>query len=135
MPRFLGRLGVEATYYNKRMNDALVPIDRAVHRFRWTQQPQSLGEPGHHRQPGLQVVPLGTSVSTRPISWDVRLTASTNQNELVSFGGRDEPINFGSFRDRAASHSGIPRWPGTGRVTLFGTSGRPLLERAGPGGA
>lgn len=127
-----GRVGVEATYYNKRMNDALVPIPVAPS--------TGFGGPGNRNRlenlgtianRGFELSLSGTPVSTRPVSWDVRLTASTNQNELVSFGGRDEPIDFGSFAIVQRHIQGYPLAGYWARDVVRDESGRPLLNARG----
>lgn len=80
---FGGRLGAEATYYDKRIDDALFTIGL----------PQSLGFPatrttnlGTTSNRGVELALNATPLQRRRFNWDAQLTLTTNRNRLVSFG-------------------------------------------------
>ena len=77
------RMGIDFTYYNKKMTDMLQSVAFSP----------SLGFPGSQltnlgevTNKGLELSLFGTPVSTRNFDWNVRLNFSTNSNKLVEFG-------------------------------------------------
>ena len=80
---FNERMGIDFTYYNKKMTDMLQSVAFAP----------SLGFPGSQlsnvgevTNKGLELSLFGTPILTRNFSWDTRLNFSTNSNKLVEFG-------------------------------------------------
>ncbi|HEU4455849.1 MAG TPA: SusC/RagA family TonB-linked outer membrane protein [Longimicrobium sp.] len=78
-----GRVGAEFTYYSKKMEDAILAL--AV--------PGSLGFPGSRlfnigetSNSGLELGLNVTPVQSRLVTWNSRLSLSTNRNRLESFG-------------------------------------------------
>jgi TonB-linked SusC/RagA family outer membrane protein len=129
---FNDRVSVEGTFYNKRTNDALIPIPVAPS--------LGFGGPGNRNRlenlgtisnRGFELGVSGTPVAREAVNWDVRLTASTNRNELVSFGGRDEPIDFGSFAVVQRHIQGHPLAGYWARDVRRDESGRPVLNARG----
>jgi TonB-linked SusC/RagA family outer membrane protein len=130
------RLSVEATYYNKRTDDALVPIPvapslgfgGAINGNFFRNRLENLGTITNR---GFELGVNGTPVAREAVAWDVRLTASTNRNKLVSFGGRDEPIDFGSFAVVQRHIQGFPLAGYWARDVKRDESGRPALNARG----
>ena len=78
-----GRVGAEFTYYNKTMQDAILALG----------VPGSLGFPGSRlfnigetSNSGLELGLNATPVQARAVTWNARLSVSTNRNRLVTFG-------------------------------------------------
>jgi TonB-linked SusC/RagA family outer membrane protein len=91
-----GRVGVEATYYSKTSTDALVerdlPPSTGGSEGRW----ENLGEV---RNRGLEFLVSGEAVRSDRVRWNVGLSGSFNDNELVEMGEDAEgnplpPIRF-----------------------------------------
>jgi TonB-linked SusC/RagA family outer membrane protein len=80
---FNDRVGVEFTYYNKRMNDVLV-TQAVPASTGWVSSPYvNLGET---KNSGVELVVDASLIQTPKLAWDIGLSLSTNSNELVSFG-------------------------------------------------
>jgi len=125
---------LDATYYNKKTKDALMPVAIAP----------STGFVGN------QLVNLGTisnsgvelSVTTTPIRRpslvaDLTITMSTNKNRLVSFGDDRAPIIFGSYAPSQRYQVGYPlgafwaqRVQRNADGTIVKVGGRPVLDTA-----
>jgi len=80
---FGGRVGAEFTYYNKKMDDAILSLG----------VPGSLGfggsrlfNIGETSNSGVELGLNVTPVQSRVVTWNSRLSVSTNRNRLVSFG-------------------------------------------------
>lgn len=125
---FENRAGIEATYYNKKTYDALVPVNVAPSLGFGGVQLQNLGTISNE---GLELAVFGTPFESRPATWEVRLAASTNRNELVSFGGRDEPIIFGAFSAVQRHTEGFPLAGYWAKDVVRGEDGRPVLNDRG----
>ncbi|MDQ3309484.1 MAG: TonB-dependent receptor, partial [Gemmatimonadota bacterium] len=126
---FGGRAGVEATYYNKRMQDALlsvpVPPSSGFSGSRLTNA-------GETANTGFELALFGTPVSGRALSWDTRVSASWNRNELLSFGGtRDTPIQFGAFATVQRHQEGFPLAGYWGQDVIRDAAGNPVLTASG----
>ena len=77
------RAGIEFTYYDKQMRDVLVSTSIAPSTgFRGTQ----LANLGSVSNKGIELSASVTPISRRNLSWDARLSMTTNQNKLLSFG-------------------------------------------------
>jgi outer membrane receptor protein involved in Fe transport len=80
---FQSRVGVEFTYYNKKMDDVLFSQSIAPSTgFRGGQQ-QNIGSTANS---GMELGLTATPVRRSNVVWDSRVSLSTNQNRLVSFG-------------------------------------------------
>jgi TonB-dependent starch-binding outer membrane protein SusC len=102
---FNNRAGVDVTYYNKNTYDALVRVNVAPSSGFGGSTDQNIGTINNQ---GLEVAVFGTPILTPNVSWDTRLGFSTNQNELVSFGGgRDVFIPVG-YRSSQRHDEGYP---------------------------
>jgi TonB-dependent starch-binding outer membrane protein SusC len=76
-----GRMGLELTYYNKKMRDLLVPIALPPSLGFAGSQLQNLGQTSNK---GLEFGLSGTPVARPAFAWDSRLNMSFNRNRLVS---------------------------------------------------
>lgn len=80
---FDSRVGLEFTYYNKKSEDALInrPLAPSLGstRFRF----ENIGEV---RNSGIEVLLSGQPIRSRVVDWSLNISASTNDNELVSLG-------------------------------------------------
>ncbi len=102
---FGGLLGLEATYYNQRTNDALMSIPDAP----------STGFNGTHlvnigtvQNVGFEMLATISPVRSPNLSWDMTLTFATNKNELESFGGTRDEVQFGAFTNSQRHREGYP---------------------------
>ncbi len=86
---FGGRTGVEFTYYNKKTEDALITVPLApslgASASRWV----NIAEV---RNKGLELAVTTTLLDTDKVDWELTLSGSDNQNELISLGEGTEPI-------------------------------------------
>ncbi|HEX6573544.1 MAG TPA: SusC/RagA family TonB-linked outer membrane protein [Gemmatimonadaceae bacterium] len=130
---FNGRANVDFTYYNKRTNDALLPV--AV--------PPSTGFAGTRLEnlgtisnSGIELILGATPLQTRYASLDATLSVSTNKNRLVSFGDERDPIIFGSYAPSQRYQEGYPlggMWAqavqrdANGKV-IKNANGQPILQ-------
>jgi TonB-linked SusC/RagA family outer membrane protein len=84
------RVGVDFTYYDKRMRDVIVAVAApGSSGFGGTFYGGTSGilrNLGETRNSGVELGITGTAVQRRNFAWDTRLTLATNDNELVSFG-------------------------------------------------
>jgi TonB-linked SusC/RagA family outer membrane protein len=122
------RVGIEATYYNKRTNDALVSIPVAPSLGWGGNRLENLGTVANS---GFELSVSGSPVLSPAFSWDSRVSLATNRNELVSFGGRTEPIFFGSFASVQRHQEGYPLAGYWARDVVRGADGRPVLDGSG----
>ena len=90
-----GRLGLEVTYYNKETRDALVQRPLAP----------SLGVPlsrwenlGSVRNTGIEATVNAVLVDRSAFNWNLGITGSLNENELLELGEGIEPILLGAQR-------------------------------------
>ena len=80
---FNERLGLDFTYYNKRMTDMLQSVAFAPSLGFPGSQLSNLGEVTNK---GIELSVFGTPVQTQNFTWDARLNVSTNSNKLIEFG-------------------------------------------------
>ncbi len=123
-----GRAALEVTYYNQRTTDALISVP----------DPPSSGFSGSHfvnigeiANSGFELLLTGSPVYTRNLQWDASVSLYTNSNELVSFGGALEEIQFGAF---AQVHKHIEGYPLGGYWyvdVVRDASGNPTLTSSG----
>ncbi len=86
---FSGRAALELTYYDKRTDGALITVPLApslgASATRWV----NIGEV---QNAGWEAAITGTFVETNTVSWEIGLSGSINNNELLSLGEGTEPI-------------------------------------------
>ncbi|MFQ5538709.1 MAG: SusC/RagA family TonB-linked outer membrane protein, partial [Gemmatimonadota bacterium] len=84
-----GRAGIEFTYYKKTTEDALITVPLApslgASNSRWVNI-------GKVENKGLEVAITATVLDTDKFDWDLTLSGSDNQNELITLGEGTEPI-------------------------------------------
>jgi TonB-linked SusC/RagA family outer membrane protein len=107
------RVSLEFTYYNKRTRDALVQRNVAPSIGASEFQFFNLGEVKNY---GVEVAINTRLIDTRSVAWDLALSGSVYDNELVELGEGVEPIIFGFGLQRHAE--GFP---------LGGYWARPIL--------
>jgi len=129
-----GRITLDATYYNKKTKDALLPVSI----------PPSTGFSGTRLEnlgtisnTGFEILLGATPVSERWISVETNLALSTNSNELVSFGDDRAPIIFGSYAPSQRYQEGYPlggmwaqRVQRDAQGKVIKVAGRPVLDTA-----
>jgi TonB-linked SusC/RagA family outer membrane protein len=93
------RVSLELTYYNKRTRDALVQRNVAPSIGASEFQFFNLAEVKNH---GLELAINTRVIDTRSVAWDVALSGSVYDNELVELGEGVEPIIFGFGLQRHA---------------------------------
>lgn len=99
------RLGIEATYYNQRMQDALMLVPVSPSTGFTGVRYENLGET---QNSGFELALNGTPIQSRMLTWDSRLTLTTNENELVSFGYDRGPVLFGIYAPVQRHQEGFP---------------------------
>ncbi|MBW3630864.1 MAG: TonB-dependent receptor, partial [Gemmatimonadetes bacterium] len=108
------RIGLEFTYYDKQMENVIIP----------TPAPGSTGfggtffgfastvfkNLGTTRNSGVELGFNATPVQTRPVTWDTRLSLTTNRNRMVTFGDArlKEPISGQSYGSVQEHRVGYP---------------------------
>ncbi|MGQ0537592.1 MAG: SusC/RagA family TonB-linked outer membrane protein [Gemmatimonadaceae bacterium] len=99
------RLGVELTYYNKTTKDALMAVPN----------PPSAGFPGSTFQnlgeinnKGVELAVNTVPYQSRLLTWDARLGLATNNNRLVRFGYKRQPIILGLTAQNQRHVEGYP---------------------------
>src|SRR6185503_6705627 len=76
-----GRMGLELTYYQKRMNDLLIAIALPPSAGFAGSQLQNLGST---RNQGVELSLMGTPIDRRNFSWESRFNFSYNHNKLLA---------------------------------------------------
>jgi TonB-linked SusC/RagA family outer membrane protein len=89
---FQDRVGFEFTYYTKRTRDALVQRNVAPSVGASDVQFFNLGEVSNS---GFEMAINTRVIDSRSLAWDLTLSGSVNDNELVELGEGVEPIIFG----------------------------------------
>jgi TonB-linked SusC/RagA family outer membrane protein len=100
-----GRLGFEATYYNKTTKDALMEVPVPASTGFVGVRLENLGEINNK---GVEMAITGTPVRHRIVTWDSRLSFSTNSNKLVSFGYDRSPITLALYAPVQRHQPGYP---------------------------
>ena len=87
---FDDKLGVELTYYNKKMSDVIIatsaPGSSGFAGTFYGGTAAILSNLGETSNSGFEVALAATPVRAPRFSWDANLSLATNDNELVSFG-------------------------------------------------
>ncbi len=86
---FNGRMGIDLSYYNSRTKDALLPVDVAPSTGFTGTQLQNLGTISNS---GFELLLSATPLRGSSLTWESTISASTNHNELLSFGDERAPI-------------------------------------------
>ncbi|MBV9772720.1 MAG: SusC/RagA family TonB-linked outer membrane protein, partial [Gemmatimonadetes bacterium] len=93
---FLGnRLGIEFTAYDKTTRDALIPVPIPVSEVGIPNYSQ-LQNVGRISNRGLELGLTGTPLQGRALTWDTRLSLSTNRNRIADLGIAQDTIRFGA---------------------------------------
>jgi len=128
-----GRIGLDASYYNKTTRDALMPVAVAPSTGFTGNQLTNLGEISNT---GIEVVLRATPVQRKWLTVNATLALATNRNTLVSFGDERAPIILNSiYAPSQRYQEGFPlgaMWAQRVRYnadgTLFKVDGRPELD-------
>lgn len=80
---FEGRLGVEATYFNARTNDALIPVTYSPSEGFTRTQLENVGEIGNK---GYEVAISGALIRNATYEWDARLNLTRTQSNTHDIG-------------------------------------------------
>jgi hypothetical protein len=125
---FGGALGLEVTYYNQHTKDALMAIP----------DPPSSGFDGEHfvnigeiANRGFELLATASPVRRPNFVWDLALAFSTNSNELVSFGGTRDEVQFGAFTNSQRHREGYPLGAFWAVDVVRDATGRPVLDADG----
>ncbi|MGH7699576.1 MAG: TonB-dependent receptor plug domain-containing protein, partial [Gemmatimonadales bacterium] len=128
------RVGIEFTYYNRRMDDVIISTGVPGSTgfggtfYGFTQaQLRNLGEISNT---GIEVAISATPVQLREFVWDSRIALSTNDNELISFGdpGRINLIPGGQSYGQVQQHrEGYPLAGYWSRLPLRNPDRTPVL--------
>lgn len=86
---FTGRLGLELTYYDKRTEGALIELPLAPSLGASDEQWVNIGEVKNN---GWEAAINGILVDVDNVQWDLTVSGSINNNELLSLGEGTEPI-------------------------------------------
>jgi outer membrane receptor protein involved in Fe transport len=99
------RLGLEFTYYDKRSQDALVRRRLAPSLGLTTTTWDNVGEVSNR---GLEAAVNARLLDLSRVQWEMSVTASRNDNELIELGEGIEPILMGSNRVQQRHTEGYP---------------------------
>ena len=94
---FDGRLGVEGTYYRRTTTDALISRRLAPSIGLTTSRIENIGKT---RNWGWEGLINASIIEGRNFGWDMTLSGSTNDNEIVELGEGVEPVIFGVQRHK-----------------------------------
>ncbi|HEX2094915.1 MAG TPA: TonB-dependent receptor, partial [Longimicrobiaceae bacterium] len=134
---FDDRLGVEFTYYDKRMRDVIISTGAAgstgfgnTFYGATTSVLKNLGETHNS---GVELGITATPVQTRRFAWDARVSLTTNDNELVSFGDARprEAVSGQSFATVQEHRAGYPLAGYWAQLPRRNPDGTPVLNSAG----
>ncbi len=90
---FGGRVGFEATYYRRTTTDALISRRLAPSIGLTQTRFENIGKT---RNQGVEGLINASIFDNQNLTWDMTLSGSTNENEIVELGEGVEPIVFGS---------------------------------------
>jgi TonB-dependent starch-binding outer membrane protein SusC len=130
---FKGRLGVDASYYNSRTHDALLPVDVAPSTGFTGTQLQNLGTIANS---GIELLLDATPYRSSFLTIESTISLSTNHNELLSFGDDRAPITFGAYAPVERYQVGYPlagfwaqkvQYDASGKL-IKDAQGRPILQ-------
>lgn len=130
---FNDRVGVEFTYYNKRMRDVIIaqsaPGSSGFAGTFYGGTQAILRNLGETLNTGVELAVYATPVQTPRVAWDVNLTLATNSNELVEFGDdRTEIVFSGQSYGAVQRHrEGYPIGGYWFRVPVRDANGNPVI--------
>jgi TonB-linked SusC/RagA family outer membrane protein len=134
---FDDRATVEFTYYDKRMNDVIIsagaPGSTGFGTTFYGGTLNVLQNLGETRNSGVELGIAATPVSLRALTWDTRVSLTTNRNRLVSFGDARtfEPVSGQSYANVQQHRAGYPLGGYWIRVPRRNDDGSPVLSPAG----
>jgi TonB-linked SusC/RagA family outer membrane protein len=99
------RLGFEITYYNKTTKDALMEVPVPASTGFVGVRLENLGEINNK---GVELAINATPVRHSIVTWDSRLSFSTNKNKLLSFGYDRSPIVLALYAPVQRHQPGYP---------------------------
>jgi hypothetical protein len=130
---FNGRVGVDASYYNSKTKDALLPVDVAPSTGFTGSQLQNLGTIANS---GIELLVTAIPYRTSSLAIESTISFSTNNNELLSFGDDRAPITFGAYAPVERYQVGYPlagfwaqkvQYDASGKL-IKDAQGRPMLQ-------
>jgi TonB-linked SusC/RagA family outer membrane protein len=96
---FQDRVGIEFTYYNKRMEDVIIsqapPGSGGFGSTFYGATLNTLRNLGETLNTGIEVALSASPVVTRQLAWEANLSLATNRNELVEFGDARTELAIG----------------------------------------
>ncbi len=125
---FRGALGLEFTYYNKHTVDALMRVPDAPSTSFDSTHFVNVGEIANR---GLELLVTASPIRKPNVNWDLSLSASTNHNELISFGGALNQLQFGAFTNSQRHREGYPLGGFWAVDVIRDASGAPVLDANG----
>lgn len=135
---FQDRIGVEFTYYNKKMSDLLQYVGLPgstgfAGSFNYG-IPAPLTNLGSTKNSGIELGVNGTVIDRPSFSWETRVNLSTNHNELVTFGNPQTTKNtpYQPYSPSTANQQNREGYPLAGFWGAFARrdsiTGAPLLN-------
>ncbi len=82
--RFFDRLGVDLTYFNKRVTDLIINQPVAPSSGFYTATPANLGRVDNH---GVEVLATLAAVNRKNVAWDIIANVATNSDMVKNLGG------------------------------------------------
>jgi TonB-dependent starch-binding outer membrane protein SusC len=126
---FRGLLGVELTYYNQHTRDALMSIPNAGSSgFGGGTHLINVGEIANR---GVELLLTASPMRKPKMTWELTFSAATNHNELVSFGGTRNEIQFGAFTNSQRHREGYPLGGFWAVDVIRDANGNPVLGTNG----
>ncbi|POY37059.1 SusC/RagA family TonB-linked outer membrane protein [Solitalea longa] len=95
---FQNRLGIDLTYYNKKINDDIVPVTTSVA----TGYPSAVLNVGRLTNSGWELLLTGTPIRNNDFTWNVSLNGSVNKSKVESLAGDLTSIQIGIGRTETA---------------------------------
>ncbi|AFD08714.1 SusC/RagA family TonB-linked outer membrane protein [Solitalea canadensis] len=95
---FQNRLGIDLTYYNKQINDDIVPVTTSVS----TGYPSAVLNVGKLKNTGWELMLTGTPIKNNDFTWNVSFNGSVNNSEVVSLASDLTSIQIGIGRTETA---------------------------------
>ena len=122
-----GRVGLDASYYDKTTRDALIQIPVKPSTGFTGFQIMNLGKISNT---GIEIILTATPVQRKSLTVDATVSLATNSNKLVSFGVERAPITFGPQRHQEGFPLGgmwAQRMQYSPDGTLRTVGGRPIV--------
>ncbi len=125
---FGGVLGLEVTYYNQHTKDALMEIPDAPSSGFSGSHLVNIGEIANR---GFEFLATASPVRKSNFSWDLTMSLGLNSNELVSFGGTRDEIQFGAFTNSQRHREGYPLGAFWAVDVFRDANGDPIVDAGG----